>query len=95
LKYRKKPVVVDAICFTGHNHVQIRSWQKSFGDEEGFWGVSLEEREDDPDILATIYDKLHSTNVGVKMTDWIIRGIKGEYYPCDAAVFYDTYEEVR
>lgn len=94
MKYRKKPVVVDAIYFSGNNHVQIRTWQKEFGDPEGFWGVSLEEREDDPDILATIYDKLHSTHVGVKKDQWIIRGLVGEYYPCDHDVFLNTYEEV-
>ena len=95
MKVRKKPVVVDAIHFGGFNYVLIRSWQKSFGDPEGFWGVSLEDRNDDPDIIATVYDKLHSTNVGVKKGQWIIRGIQGEYYPCDPDVFENTYEAVE
>ena len=31
----------------------------------------------------------------VSVGDWIIRGIKGEYYPCKDDIFTATYEEVQ
>ena len=52
------------------------------------------DRGDDPDVIASVYDKLHSTWVGVLKGQYIIRGLRGEYYPCDPEVFLDSYEEV-
>lgn len=86
-RYRKKPVVVDAIQFTGDNFDEIRE----LTDDE-FHLVPQEDRDDDPEIVAEVWDKLHSTWVGVKNDQWIIRGTEGEFYPCDADVFARIYE---
>ena len=89
MKYRTKPVEVEAVRFTGDvNKVQ------------GFTGVAIfnevdrEDRGDNPEIVAEVYDRLHSTWVGVKLGQWIIRGTKGEFYPCDDEVFREKYELV-
>lgn len=91
MKYRKKPVVVDAVQFNGDNFAEI--------DEEldgpNFFPVDKEDRTDDPEVMAEVYDELHSTWVGVKQNQWIIRGVKGEFYPCDPEVFEATYEAVE
>lgn len=42
-----------------------------------------------------VYDKLHDSWITLKLGDWIIRGTKGEYYPCDNEVFIQKYEEVK
>ncbi len=94
MKYRKKPIEVDAICFTGGNFVAIRKWQENFGDKPCFWSVGISSPQIKEGIYAEVWDKLHNTWVGVKVDDWIIRGIDGEYYPCDGAVFKRTYDEV-
>lgn len=47
---------------------------------------------DDPDATATVFDKLHSTWVLVFDGRWIIKGVKGEFYPCADDVFRETYE---
>lgn len=39
-----------------------------------------------------VYDYLHDTWVRFEKGDWIIRGTKGEYYPCAQSVFSDIYE---
>lgn len=43
---------------------------------------------------AVIYDELHETWVNAATGDWIIKGVLGEFYPCKAHVFADTYEAV-
>jgi hypothetical protein len=45
-------------------------------------------------IIAEVYDYLHDTWVGVKAGDYVIRGSKGEFYPCDPGVFHAKYEPV-
>lgn len=44
---------------------------------------------------AVVYDSLHGTWVNVRENDWIIRGVQGEFYPCRADVFEQTYERVE
>lgn len=86
-KYRKKPVVIEAVQFDGENLDAI----SAFTDNQ-FQDVESEDRTDDPDIVAEAWDKLHSTWFGVKADQWTIRGVQGEFYPCDAEVFAATYD---
>lgn len=86
-KYRKKPVVIEAVQFAGDNARDLRNFT-----EGRFNTVDVEDRGDDPEIVAEVFDVLHSTWVGVKDGQWIIRGVQGEFYPCDADVFAATYE---
>ena len=87
-RYRKRPVVVEAVLYTGQNAEQVAA----FTNAASFGVVDVADRSADPDITAEVWDKLHSTWIGVKDGQWIIRGVKGEFYPCDAAVFDETYE---
>lgn len=43
---------------------------------------------------ADVFDKLHNTWISVADGQWIVRGAKGEYYPCDDETFHWKYEEV-
>lgn len=76
MKYRKKPVVIDATRFVGDNHEEI----------EHFVGKPLERR-GDALVIPTLEGE-HIASPG----DWIIRGVKGEHYPCKADIFYATYD---
>jgi len=84
-KYRKKPVVIEAIKWEGDNFEQI----KVFMDEYNKHNVKL----------AEVSQTLHiQTLEGVMIADvgnWIIKGIKGEFYPCKPDIFKETYEEVK
>lgn len=102
-KYRKKPVVIEAVRFLGANFHEIRDF---CGVREGtdsnpphqieiFNPIGTYSGSDDSKVTAEVWDKLHSTWVGVKDGQWIIRGIQGEFYPCDAQVFEDSYEAVE
>ncbi len=86
--FRKKPVIVDAILFDGKNVDAVQA----FTGFATFGLVAPTDRTEDPDITAEVFDKLHSTWVGVKDGQWIIKGVQAEFYPCDASVFAATYE---
>jgi predicted component of type VI protein secretion system len=96
-QYKKKPIVISAVQFTGDNFDEI----KQFTNKQ-FRPVPVEAlRETDQHfpyeagVVAEIFDKLHDTWVGVKTSQWIIKGVAGEFYPCDATVFDATYDEVK
>ena len=86
-RYRKKPVVIEAWQWTGENYAEIREFTAG-----SFSLANLADRAKDPDITAEVFDELHSTWVGVHDGDWIIKGIKNEFYPCRPDVFAETYE---
>ena len=80
-RYRKKPVEVDAWQFTPTNCARPPKWVK------GEW-----DKVDGVDVLliATLEGTMRAA-VG----DWIIRGVKGELYPCKPDIFEATYEQVE
>ena len=79
MKYRKKPVCIDAIKWLGDNIYELNQ----FMGREGYY------IRNDQLYIETLEGTLHA-GIG----DYIIRGIKGEYYPCKPDIFYETYEPV-
>lgn len=80
-KYRKKPVTIEAMIFTGHNANEVEAWIKG-DDAEGGWGpCDFWEIETGEDITTA------------RPGDYIIRGVQGEFYPCKPNIFEQTYEE--
>jgi len=85
MRYRKKPVVIEAEQF------DISKLPLPFsgrGDP-----CCFERRDDHPDgdrwYIHTLEGDFECTQ-----GDWIIRGVKGEFYPCKPDIFAETYEEV-
>lgn len=88
-KYVKKRIPVDAEKFDGQN------LRPSWDNLKKFTGglVKNYPAEDDGDWETYfVFDYLHNTWVEFKKGDWIIKGVKGEFYPCEASVFEETYE---
>lgn len=81
MKFRKKPVVIEAVQWTGKNLDEINT----FLDD----GLGEELRENKPFTIETLEGD-HTCKVG----DWVIRGIMGEFYPCKPDIFEQTYEPV-
>lgn len=78
-KYRKKPVVIDAIRWDGGNLLEL----------VGFV--------DDKSVLVDVGNIFIRTLEGymeISIGDYIIKGVKGEFYPCKPDVFEMTYEGV-
>ncbi len=85
--YRKKPVVIEAEQFTGMN---IEKIIRFIGEE------NLVAQEFDTDISKEFPTEIQIKTLEGVMTasryDYIIKGIKGEYYPCKPDIFYRTYD---
>lgn len=82
-KYRKKPVVIEAIQFDGTNAHKI---QALIG---GRCSVHYEAG-NNKKVLAI--STLEGT-MTVSLNDWVIKGIKGEFYPCKPDIFAASYDE--
>lgn len=80
MKYRKKPIVIEAVQFNGTNHHQLADWSSE--------AVQLTDK-DTIMLIKTLEGDMIAT-VG----DYIIKGVKGEFYPCKPDIFNATYEEV-
>lgn len=87
--YISKPVRIQALLWTGDNLEEAITFA-----EGNFAWIDPEERVEDPDATACVFDKLHSTWILIYPGQYLVRGTKGEYYPCDPEVFAEKYEVV-
>lgn len=85
MKYRKKPVVIDAMQFTGtpENIAELSKFMQrkltiSYADP------------DNPQIHIMTLEGIMAANVG----DYIIKGVQCEFYPCKEDIFEATYDEI-
>ncbi len=78
-KYRKKPVVIEAVKYTGKNATKIVRFMGCGEDATAF-----------DETIKTLEGEMH-----ISPGDWVIKGIKGEYYPCKPDIFEATYEKVE
>lgn len=86
-RFRKKPVVVDAFCWTGGPDQT----------EDPDWIVEAIQEADvrfDDDYPGSMLIGTLEGTMAASIGDWIIRGIKGEIYPCKPDIFEATYERV-
>lgn len=84
MKYRKKPVVIEAIKYQaelGNNRVMNWLAQQ---------GANVNNRlfHDGEITIPTIEGNMKASD-----GDWIIKGVKGEFYPCKNDIFEITYEK--
>ncbi len=83
MKFRKKPVVIEAIQWTGKNGGEVAQFISGCPHTYTY----------DKKGAAIYLDTLeggHYASIG----DWIIKGVKGEFYPCKPDIFEQTYEFV-
>ena len=94
-KYIKKPVQIEAIQLKEDNIIEVFD----FLDEANYKETkSSEELEDfSQRMLKQGYIEIETLEGIMKANfgDYIIKGIKGEFYPCKSDIFQATYEEVR
>lgn len=95
-RFRKNPVVVEAFQMT-----EERRWDNSE------WPEWLHEAwSKDYDAVGAVFPAKAGDTVGFVMVrtlsgpvvvvwnDWIVRGVRGELYPCNPGIFEETYEPV-
>lgn len=81
MKFRKKPVVIEAEQFTGDNVNEIVK----------FVGVDAKVLGRTKELKISTLEGLMNVSPG----DWVIQGVQGEFYPCKPDIFEATYEEVE
>jgi hypothetical protein len=82
MKFRKKPVIIEAECYDGTNESVERIMNM---------GGTREIRNRPEGLYIITLEGTMKANIG----DWVIRGVKGELYPCKPDIFNATYEPVR
>lgn len=79
-KFRKKPVVIDAVQW----------WPPGHSQHEPIAGIEKGPRDDQPWGIVTLEGFMVASP-----GDWIITGVAGERYPCKPEIFAATYEAVE
>jgi hypothetical protein len=87
MKYRKKPVVVEAWLFDSKN--KRRTYNAIKKHEIGVY-YSFDETGNHVLRIPTLEGEMTA-----RLGDYIIKGVKGELYPCKPDIFAATYEEVK
>ena len=78
MKYKKKPVAIEAVQWTGNNKEKILDFcngSSSFTAADGY-------------IAINTLEGVMNASAG----DYIIKGVHGEFYPCKPDIFNETYE---
>lgn len=78
MKYRKKPVEIEAIQWLGNNIEEVIE----FCEGQAHYTCCLE--------IDTLEGKMRAVP-----GNFIVRGVKGEYYPCRGDIFEETYEAIE
>jgi hypothetical protein len=79
VQYRKRPVVIDSVVYSGTNAADIAEFMNVDEIESTAFHITIPTLEGD-----------HHAIPG----DYIIKGVNGEFYPCKPDIFHKTYERV-
>lgn len=94
-KYIKKPVEIEAFQYDGDlkgsdGNYYVPQWAIESFENGTMYYDSLNSREEPYELFIRTLEGNHHVSVG----DYIIKGVKGELYPCKPDIFEETYEEV-
>ena len=85
MKYRKKPVIIEAVQFNGWNWAECYQFMS---DEVLMFPQEMRKKES---ISIETLEGTMKASIG----DYIIKGVNGEFYPCKPDIFEKTYEKVE
>ncbi len=77
--YTKKPVTIEAQLFVEKDILHVADWCKGYIDRNDLTA--------EPYIKIATLEGIMTASVG----DYIIKGVKGEFYPCKPDIFFETY----
>lgn len=86
--FKKRPVVIEAVQYDGHNGAILARW---CGGRERFEAKAS----DHTDVAQWIDIPTLEGTMRAGVGWWIIRGVEGEFYPCENAIFEKTYERAE
>jgi hypothetical protein len=79
-RYKTKPCEIEAIQWTGKNIIELLDW----GQGKILWN----------DVDDLFIDTLEG-RMKANINDYIIKGLRGEFYPCKPDVFEKKYEKIK
>ena len=82
MKYRKKPIVIEAVQWTGDNADEILDWGSGHVAQENI------------PVLGRMMIATREGSIFANIGDYLIKGIAGEFYPCGKDIFEQTYDLV-
>lgn len=85
-RFRKRPVEIEAVQWTGDNFAEISEFTEGYFRNTTYG--------DGRPARTEVRDYLHGSWIALDAGDWIVRGPRGECYPVRADVFTETYEPV-
>ena len=91
-KYRKKPVEIEAIQWTGDNDEEIENFiigTSYYFTNTSFGSATI------AIVSRFLVIKTLEGEIAASIDDYIIKGVNGEYYPCKPDIFEKTYEKVE
>lgn len=80
IRYKTKPCEIEAIQWTGKNIIELLDW----GQGKILWN----------DVDDLFIDTLEG-RMKASINDYIIKGLRGEFYPCKPDVFEKKYEKIK
>ena len=94
-KYKKKPVVIEAFKYDGdlvnnNGEFYIPKWAIEAYKNKDMYFDAFDSLSPPTELFIKTLEGIHHVSVG----DYIIRGIKGEIYPCKPDIFKETYEKL-
>lgn len=81
MKYRKKPVVIEARQYFSETQSELLEWCKGY--------LTIDDR------VTKIAIPTLEGKITASIGDYIIQGVQGEFYPCKPDIFEKTYELVQ
>lgn len=84
MKFRKKPVVIEAVLWNGTQVSEVTEWISDALHNDTIM------RFGDKVVIKTL-----EGNMIANPGDYIIKGVKGEFYPCKPDIFEQTYEPIK
>lgn len=99
--YRKKPVIIEAIQWTGENIDELKQFTHSNAEIRYYYSkgnqvaLSYEIPTDVDNYSVQLTIRTLEGNMEALINDYIIKGVNGEFYPCKPDIFEKTYEEVK
>jgi len=91
--FRKRPVVIEAVQFDGDLTSEVADFIGGYG--EHLPPVQQAHNWDEPSMTLRLWNSEEKQHIIVPVGHWIIKGLKGEYYPCSDEVMKASYDEVQ
>lgn len=87
--FTKKPVTIEARQFTNEDNQALLDWINGANHDREAYELGRGIDYENALIIPTLEGD-HRADIG----DWIIQGVKGEFYPCKPDIFEATYDAV-